>query len=59
MTYVWKIWFPQHRKVKLIRDAVFDDITSILAGFPTLAADSNAIEKEPQELDQAQAERAF
>ncbi|KAJ6061516.1 uncharacterized protein N7446_005636 [Penicillium canescens] len=56
---VWKIWFPQHGKVRLVRDAVFDESRRYSLGFQPSQPIPMPLEKEPQELDLAEAERVF
>ncbi|KAJ6094488.1 hypothetical protein N7467_002001 [Penicillium canescens] len=56
---VWKIWFPQHGKVRLVRDAVFDESRRYSPDFQPFQPIPMPLEKEPQELDQAETKRAF
>ncbi|KAJ6030953.1 uncharacterized protein N7446_007597 [Penicillium canescens] len=56
---VWRIWFPQSGKVKLIRDAVFDESRRYMLDFQHFQPIPMPLAKEPKELDQSEAERAF
>jgi hypothetical protein len=56
---IWRIWFPQHGKVRLVRDAVFDESRRYTPGFQPFQPIPMPLEKEPQELDLAEAERVF
>lgn len=56
---VWKIWFPQANKIRLVRDAIFDESRRYTADFQHFQQVPLPILKEPQELDQTEATRAF
>jgi hypothetical protein len=51
---IWRIWFPQSGKVKLVRDVVFDEKRRYSPDFQQLQQIPLPLVKEPQELDQAE-----
>ena len=56
---IWRIWFPQTGKVKLVRDAVFDEKRRYSPDFRPLQQVPLPLAKEPVELDEAQADAAI
>ncbi|KAJ5748146.1 uncharacterized protein N7511_009842 [Penicillium nucicola] len=56
---IWRIWFPQYGKVKLVRDAIFDETRRYSPDFQQLQPVPLPLVKEPQELDQDQAAAAI